>query len=79
MPVAMAAAVVLAVVAVLLNVLVAVDETDMAVALVEVASVVAVELIIIPEMSDIVPMSIPDISMFSLLSKFEMSGRLVLR
>lgn len=70
MPVAMAAAVVLAVVAVLLNVLVAVDETDMAVALVEVSSVVAVELIIIPDMPDIVPMSIPDISMLSLLLEF---------
>lgn len=73
----MDAAVVLAAVAVLLNMLVAVDETDMAVTLVEVASVVAVELIIIPDMSDIVPMSILDISMFSLLSEFEMSGRLV--
>lgn len=79
MPVAMAAAVVLAAVAVPLNVLVAVDDTEMAVALVEVANVVAVKSIVIPDMPDIVPISIPDMSMFSLLLNFEMSGRLVFR
>lgn len=69
-PVAMAVPIVLAAVAVLLIVLVPVDETDKAVALFEVVSVVAVELIIISDMPDIVPMSIPDISMFSLLLEF---------
>lgn len=71
-PVAMAAAVL---VAVLLAVLVAVDEIDMAVALVEVANVVAVESIAI-DIPDIVAMSISDISMFSLLLVIKISGRL---
>lgn len=53
----------LAAVAMLLVVLVAVNERDIAVALVEVVSVVAVVSIDNP---DIVPMSAPDISMFSL-------------
>lgn len=75
----MAAAVGLTAVAVLLNVLVAVDDTDMAVALVEVVNVVAVEPIVIPDIPDIVPMSIPDISMFGFLLVFEMSGRLVFK
>lgn len=71
-PVAMAAAVL---VAVLLAVLVAVDEIDMAVGLVDVANVVAVESIVI-DIPDIVPMSISDISMFSLLLVIKISGRL---
>lgn len=65
-------------VAVLLAVLVAVDERDMAAALVEVANVVAVEPIAMPGMPDIVPMSMPDIdiSMFaSFFWNFEMNGR----
>lgn len=71
-PVAMAAAVL---VAVLLAVLVPVDETDMAVGLVDVANVVAVESIAI-DIPDIVAMSISDISMFSLLLVIKISGRL---
>lgn len=79
-PVAIAAAVE---VAVLLAALVAVDESvddrDESVALVEVASVVAVEPIVMPDIPDIVPMSMPDISMFSLLLdfRFEWKGNLM--
>lgn len=63
-------------VTVLLAVLVAIDERDVAAALVEVANVVAVESIAIPDMPDIVPMSMPDISIFGFLWGFEMNGRL---
>lgn len=63
-------------VTVLLAVFVAIDERDVAAALVEVANVVAVESIAIPDMPDIVPMSMPDISIFDFLWGFEMNGRL---
>lgn len=72
MPVAIAAAVV---VVVLMVMLVVVDESDTPVALVEVLSVVAVESIVMPDMPDIVPMSMPDISMLSLLLEFQNEKR----
>lgn len=63
MPVAIAAAVVV----VLLAILVAVDDTDVAVALVKVANVVAADSIVVP---DIVPMSIPGMSMLTLRLRY---------
>lgn len=76
MPVAIAAAVV---VVVLIVALVAVDEADMPVALVEVVSVVAVDSIVMPDMPDIVPMSMPDISMLGLLLEFRNEWKVVFR